>query len=104
MNTGLFSMVLPTMIVEFLEFRGLSTAQAWSATGALLGALTFLSIVITAAVSKKKDPPCEKEDLADTSASRDGTFVILRIFKFTILHIIRGYPLGRFQPISRCGW
>lgn len=76
---NLFSMVLPTMIVEFLETRGFSTAEAWSATGAFLGVVTFLSIIVTVAVSKNQDPPCPKEAPAEKSA--DGALVIVRIFK-----------------------
>lgn len=76
---NLFSMVMPTMIVEFLESRGFSTAGAWSTTGAFLGVITFLSIIITVAVSKKKDLPCPKEEKAEKNIG--GALVIIRIFK-----------------------
>lgn len=59
---ALLCMAMPTMIVAFLESRGLSTSQAWSATGGLLGFLTFASIIATVIVSKNKDLPCEMEE------------------------------------------
>ena len=56
----LFSMVVPNLLVAFLEGRGATGSEAWSATGLFLGVVAAASVLITVATSKKKDPPCEK--------------------------------------------
>lgn len=73
---NLFCMVMPTMIVSFLESLGLDSSQAWSATGGFLSAITVISIVVTAIVSKTKDLPIEihNEESGDKH-------IILNIFK-----------------------
>lgn len=55
---SMFSMVMPTLIVEFLERMGMDLDRAWSMTGLMLGILAFVSIIVTVIASKKKDPPC----------------------------------------------
>lgn len=60
-NVGnLFCMVMPTMVVSFLESLGLDTSQAWSTTGGFLSAVSFITIVVTVIASKNKDLPVEK--------------------------------------------
>ncbi len=56
----LFSMVVPNLLVEFLEKGGATASEAWSATGLILGVVAAASVLITVATSKRKDPPCEK--------------------------------------------
>lgn len=55
----MFSMVMPTMIVAFLQGFGMTTAEAWSMTGLFIGVLSAATIIITVAASKHKDLPCE---------------------------------------------
>lgn len=61
----MFSMVMPTLIVDIFRGFGMTLSEAWSSTGLLIGVITGLSILITVAASKEKDPPCRapaKED------------------------------------------
>ncbi len=51
----LFSMVMPTMMVEILEKRGLTTAVSWTIMAAVLGIITASSIIITVKASEDKD-------------------------------------------------
>ena len=59
----LFSMVVPNLLVSFLEGRGAASSEAWSVTGLFLGVVAAASVIITAVTSKKKDPPCQKPEL-----------------------------------------
>ena len=56
----LFSMVVPNLLVAFLERHDATSSEAWSVTGLVLGLVAAVSVLITVATSKKKDPPCEK--------------------------------------------
>ncbi len=56
----LFSMVVPNLIVEFLQNQGMNMTQAWSNTGLILGVLAAITVFITVFTSKQKDPPAEK--------------------------------------------
>ena len=56
----LFSMVVPNLLVAFLEGQGATGSEAWSATGLFLGVVAAASVLVTAATSKQKDPPCKK--------------------------------------------
>lgn len=55
----MFSMVMPTLIVDIFQNFGMSPSEAWSSTGLLIGVIAGLSILITVAASKEKDPPCQ---------------------------------------------
>lgn len=57
---ALFSMVVPSFLVEIFEGHGMTTNQAWASTGLFIGVISAASILITVFTSKKKDPPCEK--------------------------------------------
>ncbi len=57
MAGNLLSMFAPTMLVEIMVNRGLSTETAWTAVGGILGALAAATIIITFFASKKKDSP-----------------------------------------------
>ncbi len=66
---AMFAMVMPTLIVEFLEGFGLTASQAWSITGLLLGAITLITNMVTVVASKKKDI-CSEEELMQSAESR----------------------------------
>lgn len=57
MMGNVVAMVMPTILVAFLTDRGLSENGAWSATGAIVGITSMLSIFITARAAKSKDQP-----------------------------------------------
>lgn len=57
---ALFAMVMPTLIVSMFEGMGMTTNQAWSATGLSIGVIAAISILITVFTSKQKDPPCTR--------------------------------------------
>ena len=85
---NLFCMVMPTILVEFLEKQGLTTSQAWSATGGLLGALTLITIMVTVAVSGKRDMPRLKEENHQKP-------------HFSLIHIFREYiSVARLKPMK----
>ena len=71
------SMVMPTMIVEFLEGLGMTSESAWSKTALLLGVIAAVTIVITVVASKNKDLPCEKHEKQEIHITKE----ILNIFK-----------------------
>lgn len=85
---NLFCMVMPTMIVDFLESRGFSTSESWSATGALLSIITFITIAVTVAVSKKRDIPAEIKEKPPKQKH-----VILNIFKEYI-------SIAKLEPVK----
>ncbi|MCQ2548171.1 MAG: MFS transporter [Clostridia bacterium] len=58
----LCAMVLPPMIVEFLEKAGFSTGRAWSITALAIAILTTASILLTVLFSKDKDV-CTQEEI-----------------------------------------
>lgn len=58
----MFSMVMPTMIVDMLETIGMTPSQAWSVTGLLIGVISAVTIIITVVASKNKDLPCELQE------------------------------------------
>ena len=66
---AMFAMVMPTMIVEFLEGFGLTGGQAWSMTGLMLGVLTLVTNMATVVASKKKDV-CSEEELMQKAELR----------------------------------
>ncbi len=75
---ALLANVMPTFMVSVFEKFGMSTSQAWSATGLIIGVLSALSILITVFTSKKKDPPCERP----SSMQKESLGMALRnIFK-----------------------
>lgn len=51
------ALVMPSVLVEFLTERGLTTPGAWSITGAIVGVSSMASIYITARAAKDKDIP-----------------------------------------------
>ncbi|MBR3785934.1 MAG: MFS transporter [Firmicutes bacterium] len=75
----LFSMVIPNLLVAFLEEHGATGSEAWSATGLFLGIVAAASVLITVATSKKKDPPCEKP--AEAEGRESFGAVLLNLFK-----------------------
>lgn len=66
---AMFAMVMPTMIVEFLEGLGLTGAQAWSMAGLLLGIITLATNMATVVAAKKKDV-CSEKELMQKAESR----------------------------------
>ncbi len=56
----LFSMVVPNVILEFLQDQGMNLSEAWSATGLILGIVAATTVLITVFTSKQKDPPTTK--------------------------------------------
>ena len=85
---NLFCMVMPTILVEFLEKQGLTTSQAWSATGGLLGALTLITIMVTVVVSRKRDLPGPEEEIPEKP-------------RFSLIHIFREYiSVARLKPMK----
>ena len=56
----IFSMALPTVMVDILMNRGMSLDGAWSVVGLVMGVVATTSIIITFFASKKKDPPVSK--------------------------------------------
>ncbi len=72
----LFSMAMPTMMVEFFDSMGMTVQRAWQVTAVFLGVITVLSIIITVFASKDKDTcgdfakaGCEDEE-ADVEDSK----------------------------------
>lgn len=61
MTGTLIGMVLPSLMADFFVSHGLTTAAAWSCTGALVGITSMISILITARASKGRDLPCAVE-------------------------------------------
>lgn len=75
---AMFAMVMPTLIVEFLEGFGLAASQAWSITGLILGIITLITNMATVIASKKKDICSEealmqKEELRAKRAQAKGS-------------------------------
>ena len=66
---AMFAMVMPTLIVEFLEGFGLAPSQAWSMTGLMLGIITLITNMATVVASKKKDV-CSEEELMQRAEAR----------------------------------
>ena len=62
MMGSMFAMVMPTMIVEFIQDFGFTEGQAWSMTGIALGLITFVTNTITVIASKNKDQ-CHAEEI-----------------------------------------
>lgn len=56
---SMICMLIPVNLVSFMSKQGISAAHAWSTVGILMGVTSTISILITVAASKKKDPPCE---------------------------------------------
>ncbi len=57
----ILAMVVPPVLVEFIENQEHSTQMAWAITGFIVGTLASISIWITVAVSKKRDVVKEEE-------------------------------------------
>lgn len=55
----MFSMVMPTLIVDVFQNFGMTPSEAWSSTGLLIGVIAGISIIVTVVASKEKDPPCK---------------------------------------------
>lgn len=76
MMGSMFAMVMPTMIVEFIQGFGFTEGQAWSMTGIALGLITFVTNTITVIASKNKDQ-CHAEEIhakGAVSAKKRGMF------------------------------
>jgi Na+/melibiose symporter and related transporters len=84
----ILAMVMPTLLVKWLILNGHSTSQSWSITGAIIGVVSAISIIVTVLVSKKFDPPCIKEEI--TTAQK---FDLLAIFKEYI-------SIARLKPVK----
>lgn len=70
----LLAMVVPPIFVEFLQGKGASTEMAWAITGLVVGTLSAISIWITAALAKQKDPCIEEELGKKVSFNIKGIF------------------------------
>ena len=71
------SMVMPTMIVEFLEGQGMTSESAWSKTALLLGVIAAITILITVIAAKNKDLPCENREKQEIHITKE----IINIFR-----------------------
>ena len=71
------SMVMPTMIVEFLEGQGMTSESAWSKTALLLGIIAAITILITVIAAKNKDLPCENREKQEIHITKE----IINIFR-----------------------
>lgn len=77
----LFSMVVPNLLVAFLEARGATGDEAWSVTGLFLGIVAAASVLITVVTSRKKDPPCMKPAELKNEEGRAFVAVIGGLFR-----------------------
>ena len=85
---SIFAMVLPTLAVKFLMSHGFTASGAWSSTGAFVGGVTFLSILITVLVSRDKDRPVDVPDKKKTE-------------RFSLSAIFREYiSVARLKPMK----
>ena len=50
--------LLPSILVEILTGRGFPPASAWTVVAVIIASGSLLSIIVTFASSKEKDPPC----------------------------------------------
>lgn len=64
---SIISMSLPTIMVEFMENKNISTRLAWFITAAFVATVTFLSIMITFKSSKNKDVYISNTDTKNKS-------------------------------------
>lgn len=77
-STGnVFAMIAPTILVDIFCKSGMMLDEAWSVTGGILGIITTASIIITVAVSGKKDPPCGKTENDGEPTKKFNFFRIL---------------------------
>lgn len=76
-----FSMVVPNLLVEFLQGRGATGSEAWSVTGLFLGVVAAASVLITVVTSKRKDPPCKRPAALAAEAGQPLGTVIAGLFK-----------------------
>ncbi len=59
---NLISLGAPAALSAALIARGMNDGAAWMTIGGLIGLIAAVSILITFAVSKEKDPPCSPAD------------------------------------------
>lgn len=96
---ALFSMVIPNLVVTFLQGQGMTPQQAWSATGLLLGLVAAASVLITVATSKEKDPPCQRpEELKREHIGK----VISNLFR-EYISVAKLMPMRYLIVASLCG-
>lgn len=74
------SMVMPTVLVEMFEGFGFTPAQAWSITGALLGAVAMIAIIITIIAAKDKDIREEHYEKTERESFRTTFAAIFRVY------------------------
>lgn len=100
MMGSMFAMVMPTMIVEFIQGFGFSTGQAWSMTGIILGIITLVTNLTTVFAARHKDKHVEavggdkveghsldiKGELAESSSGSEKKSLV-RVF----VDIVREY-------------
>ncbi|MBR5516656.1 MAG: MFS transporter [Firmicutes bacterium] len=87
------SMVMPTIIVDFLEGLGMTSEDAWSKTALLLGVIAAITIVITVIAAKNKDLPCEKPEKEEIHITKEianifreyGEVAMLKPMKYLIV-------------------
>lgn len=85
---SVFCMIMPTAFVDLLASHGFTDSRAWSVTGAILGILTTGTIIVTVAVSGKRDVPCITEEKKSPG-------------DFNVLHIFREYiSVARLGPMK----
>lgn len=103
---NMFCMVTPTILAEYLEQHGMSSAQAWSAIGGFMGLLTTVTIIITVIVSKNRDLPQEKHGTSKTadhmaSSDCDAQAAARPVKKFSLLNIFREYiSVAKLRPMK----
>nr|MCR4601717.1 MFS transporter [Clostridia bacterium] len=59
---SIVAMLIPTRFVDHLTAGGMTEGHAWSLMGAVAGLTAFITIAVTYAASKEKDPPCSRDD------------------------------------------
>ena len=59
---NLISLGAPTTLSALLIARGLGEGPAWTFVGGVIGMITAISLLVTFAASKRKDPPCSPPD------------------------------------------
>ncbi|MBQ5589507.1 MAG: MFS transporter, partial [Anaerotignum sp.] len=57
----LVGMMIPSLLAEYLQHAGLSLSASWSLTGAFVGILSAISLLITAHAAKDRDVDCRIE-------------------------------------------
>lgn len=98
---AMFAMVMPTLIVEFLEDLGMTGSQAWSMTGLLLGIITLMTNMATVVASKNKDVCSEAELIQRAKLRTKKETKLQNKRQGAICNIIREYiSVAKLKPMA----